>query len=75
MRVVATLLSDAETTSLSEVVKTLPQRCYNVATILSIWFQGQFITDNSDFFPAIETWESNKSTWILNPAFGERDAP
>ena len=70
MRVVATSVSDVVTTLLSDVVKTLPQRCYNVATTLSIWFLGHFITDNSDFFPAIETWESYKSTWVLNLVFG-----
>ena len=36
--------------ALSRVVKTLPQRCYNVATTLSIWFLDHFITDNSDLF-------------------------
>ena len=75
MKVVATSVSDVVTTSLSDVVKTLPQRCYNVTITLSIWFLGHFITDNSDFFPVIETWESYKITWVLNSVLGNRDAP
>ena len=75
MRVVATSVSDFVTTLLSNVVKKMPQRYYNVATTLSIWFLDHFITDNSDFFPAIETWESYKSTGVLNTVFGKRDAP
>ena len=43
-------------------VKTLPQRCCNVTTTLSIGFRGHFITDYSDFFRVIETWESSKSS-------------
>ena len=43
-------------TSLSNVVKTLPQRCYNVATTLSIGLVlGHFTMDYSDFFPFTET--------------------
>ena len=34
-----------------DVVKTLPQCCYNVATTLSTGFLVHCITDNSDFFP------------------------
>ena len=75
IRVVAMSVSDVVTTSLSKYVKTLPQRCYNVATTLSIWFLRHFITDNSDFFATIETWEGYKSTWALNPVFGKPDAP
>ena len=43
-----------------DIVKTLPQRCCNVATTLSIGFLGHFITDYSDFFPVIEMWELEK---------------
>ena len=57
------------------------RRCQDVATTLlqrrhsiNIWFLGYFITDNSDFFPAIETWESYRITWLLNSVFGKRDA-
>ena len=50
-----TLVSDVETTSLSDVIKTLPQGCCNVATTLSIGFLVHFTTDYSDFFPFIET--------------------
>ena len=66
---------DVVTVLLSNIVKTLPQRCYNVDTTLSIWFLGHFITGNFDLFPAVETWQSYKSTWVLNPVFGKRDAP
>ena len=55
MRVVPTSVSDVVTTLLSDVIKTLPQRCCNVATTLSIGFLGHFTTDYSDFFPFIET--------------------
>ena len=61
MRVVPTLVYDIVTTSLSDVIKTLPQRCCNVTTALSIGFLGHFTTDYSDFFPFIETWESYQS--------------
>ena len=59
--VVPTSVYDVVTTSLSDVIKTLPQRCCNVATTFSIGFLGHFTTDYSDFFPFIETWESYKS--------------
>ena len=36
MRVVPTSVSNVVTTSLSDVIKTLPQRCCNVATTFSI---------------------------------------
>ena len=39
---------------------TLPQRCYNVDTTLSIGFLGHFTTDYFDLFPFIETRESYK---------------
>ena len=58
IRVAPTSVSDVVTTSLSDVIKTLPQRCCNVATTFSIGFLGHFTTDYSDFFPFIETWES-----------------
>ena len=58
MIAVATLVSN----DVHNVVKTLLQRCYNVATTLSVEFLGYFITDNSDFFPVIKMWESYKST-------------
>ena len=45
--------------TLSDVIKTLPQRCCNVVTTFSIGFLGHFTTDYSDFFPFIETWESS----------------
>ena len=61
MRVIPTSVSDVVTTSLSDVIKTLPQHYYNVATTLSIGFLGHFTTDYSDSFPFIETWESYKS--------------
>ena len=54
---------------------TLSRPCYNITTTLSIGFLGHFIMDNSDFLLAIETWESYKSTWVLNPVFGKQDAP
>ena len=55
MRVVPTSVSNVETKSLSNVVETLPQHCYNVATtLISIEFVGHFITDYSDLFPVIE---------------------
>ena len=61
MRVVPTLVSDVVTTSLSNVVKTLPQRCYNVTTTLSIGLVlGHFTMDYSDFFPFTETWKLQK---------------
>ena len=37
---------------------TLPRCCYNVATTWSIGFLSHFTTEDSDFFPFIETWES-----------------
>ena len=49
MRVVPTSVSDVGTTSLADVIKTLPQRYYNVATILSIGFLDHFTTGYSDF--------------------------
>ena len=55
MRFVPTSVSDVVTMSLSDVVKTWQQRCYNVATTLSIGFLGHFTTDYSDLFPFIET--------------------
>ena len=61
MRVVPLSVSEVVTTLLSDVIKTLPQRCCNVATTLSIGFQGHFTTDYSDFFPFIEKRESYKS--------------
>ena len=61
MRFVPTSVSDVVTMSLSDVVKTWQQRCYNVATTLSIGFLGHFTTDYSDLFPFIETWENYKS--------------
>ena len=60
MRVVLTSVSDVVTTSLSNVVKKLPQRCYNVTTTLSIALLCHFTTDYSDFFPFIETWKLHK---------------
>ena len=61
MWVVPTSVSDVVTTSLSNVVKTLPQRCYNVATTLSIGLVlGHFTMDYSDFFPFTETWKLQK---------------
>ena len=62
MRVVATSVSIVVTMLLSDVVQTLSQRCFNVATTLSIGFLGHFISDNSDFCPAMEMCESYKST-------------
>ena len=53
-------VSDVVTTSLSNIFKTLPQRCYNVTTTLSIRLLGHFTTDYSDFFPFIETWKLQK---------------
>ena len=44
IRVVPTSLSDVVTTSLSDVAKTLPKRCYNVATTLSIGYLGHFFS-------------------------------
>ena len=61
MRVVPTSVSNVVTTSFSDVIKMLPQRCCNVATLLSIGFLGHFTTDYSHFFPFNETWESYKS--------------
>ena len=61
MRVVPRSVSDVVATSLFDVVKTLPQHCYNVATTSSIGFLGHFTTDYSDFFPFIEMRESYKS--------------
>ena len=61
MRVVPTSVSDVVTTSLSNVIRTLPQRCCNVATTFSIGFLGHFTTDYSDFYPFIEMWESYQS--------------
>ena len=37
---------------------TLPRCCYNVATTWSTGFLSHFTTEDSDFFPFIETWES-----------------
>ena len=54
MRVVPTSVSDVATMSLSDVVKTLSQRYYNVATTLNIGLPGHFTTDYSNFFPFIE---------------------
>ena len=60
--VVPTSVSDVVTTSLSNVVKTLPQRCYNVATTLSTGLVlGHFTMDYSDFCPFTETWKLQKS--------------
>ena len=59
MRLVPTSAFDV-TTSLSDVIKALPQRCYNVATTLSTGFLGHFTMDYFDFFSFIETWESYK---------------
>ena len=42
-------------TSVSDVVKSLPQRCCNVAATLSIGLLGYFTTDYSDFFPFTQT--------------------
>ena len=72
--VVPTSVSNVVTTSLSDVIKALPQRYYNVATTLSIGFLGHFTTDYSDFFLFIETWESYKSAkWHLwRPTRGGR---
>ena len=67
--VVRSKMGDAAT-SVFYIVKTLSRRCHNVATTspqhqaLRFWFLS-----------AIETWESYKSTWILNLVFGKRDAP
>ena len=61
MRVVPMSVSDIVTTLPTSAVKTLPQRCYNVATKLSIGFLGHFTMDYSDLFPFIEMWESYKS--------------
>ena len=55
MRVVPASVSDVVTTSLSDVMKTLPQRCYNVTTTLSLRFLGHFTVDYSDFFSFIKT--------------------
>ena len=55
MRVVPTSVSGFVTTLLSNVVKKLPQRCYNIATTLLIGLLGHFTTDYSDFFPFVET--------------------
>ena len=55
MRVVPASVSEVVTTSLSDVMKTLPQRCYNVTTTLSLRFLGHFTMDYSDFFPFIKT--------------------
>ena len=60
MRIVPTSVSDVVTTSLSNVVKTLTQRCYNVATRLSTGFLGLFDEDYSDLFPFIKTRDSYK---------------
>ena len=57
-RVVPTSVSDVVITSLSNVIKTFPQRCCNVATAFNIGFLGQFTTGYCDFFRFIETWES-----------------
>ena len=57
-RVVPTSVSVVVTTSLSGVIKTLRQRCCNVATAFNIGFLGQFTTGYCDFFRFIETWES-----------------
>ena len=56
----ANVVSNVVTTSLSDVIKTLPQGCCNVATTLSIGFPGHFTTDYSDFFPFIETRRETK---------------
>ena len=55
MRVVPTSVSDVVTMSLSDVIKTLPQRCYNVTATLTIGFLDHFATEHSDFFPFIKT--------------------
>ena len=52
MRVVPTSVSSVVTAWLSDVIKTLPQRCCNVATTFIIGFLGHFTTDYSDFFPS-----------------------
>ena len=71
MRVVATSVSGIVTTLLSDVVKTMPQRSYNVTTTLTIWFVNHFITDNSDFFPALSIesslWQARRTliNWWL----------
>ena len=54
MRVVTRSVSDVVKTLLSHFANKLPERCYNVATILSPGFLVHFITDNSDFFSGIE---------------------
>ena len=61
MRVVPTSVSDVVTMSLSDVIKTLPQRCYNVTATLTIGFLDHFATEHSDFFPFIKTWGSYES--------------
>ena len=50
MGVVPTLVSDVVTTSLSDIIKTMPQRYYNVATTFSIGFLGHFNTGYSVSF-------------------------
>ena len=45
IRVLPTSVFDVATTSLSDVIKTLPQHCYNVATILTTGFLDNFTTD------------------------------
>ena len=71
MRVVATSVSGIVTKLLSDVVRTMPQRCYNVTTTLTIWFVNHFITDNSDFFPALSIesslWQARRTlvNWWL----------
>ena len=48
------VVSDVVTTSLPDVIKTLPHCCCNVVTTFSIGFLGHFAADYSDFFPFIE---------------------
>ena len=64
MRVVATSVSDVVTMSLYDVVKTLPQRCYNVATTSTNGCAGAFqlrINDNS--FPTSKRKRVTKLYW------------
>ena len=55
MRVVRTSVSDVVTMSLSDVIMTLPQRCYNLTTTLTIGFLDHFTTEHSAFFLFIKT--------------------
>ena len=43
-----------------DLQRTLPQRCYNVNTTLSMGLLDHFTTDYSDFFPFIEMWKLQK---------------